>query len=135
MSTQGTSRHVLILSDAEEIQQMLREFLEEEGYEVTSQAYLTGEVEAVTRQSPDAILIDCNRKELEESVEFLKQIRLSPHLRDTPIVACTSAVRIIDDYLPALDEMSVHVIKKPFDIDVLANVIANNLASQQTASS
>ena len=42
----------------------------------------------------DAILIDCNRMELEESVSYLREIRALPHLRDTPIIASTSAVKL-----------------------------------------
>lgn len=135
MSEQGTSSHVLVLSDAEDIQQILQELLEDEGYRVTTQAYLTGAIDAIASQTPDAILIDCNRMELDESVAFLGEIRSYAHLRDIPIVACTSAVRLIEAYQPTIQELDIQVIRKPFDIDILAGVIAESLALRHRAPS
>lgn len=128
MAEQDTRRHVFVLSDAEDLHSVIRELLEDEGYRVTSGAYLMGDINVVTSQSPDAILIDCNRMELEESLAFLRTLRSWPHLQDIPIVACTSAVRLVDDYHVELKELSVRVIKKPFDINNLADIISDSLA-------
>jgi CheY-like chemotaxis protein len=128
MADEHEPGRVLVLSDAEDIQSVLRELLEDEGYRVTTGAYLTGDIDTVTSRSPDAILIDCNRMELDESVRFLRTLRSHAHLRDTPIIACTSAVRLIDAYRPQIEELELHVIPKPFDLNILAAVIADSLA-------
>src|SRR5687767_6211963 len=128
MSEQVHPGHILVLSDTEDIHAVIRELLEDEGYRVTSGAYLTGDIDAVTSQAPDAILIDCNRMELDGSVAFLTEIRSWPHLRDIPIVACTSAVRLVDDYHEAIESLDLQIVKKPFDIDTLASIISDSLA-------
>lgn len=135
MAEQGTPGHVLVLSDAEDISLLIRELLEDEGYRVTSGAYLAGDIDEVTGLAPDAILIDCNSMELDPSVAFLRKVRSYPHLRHIPIVACTSAVKLIDEYRPQVEELGLHVIKKPFDINDLAVVIAEGLAGHTNAPS
>ena len=126
-------RHVLVLSDAEDIHFVIRELLEDEGYDVTSLAYLTGDVSAVTSLTPDAILIDCNRMELDESVSFLQTLRSWPHLQDIPIVACTSAVRAVDAYHDQIAPLDVQIVKKPFDINKLASIMSGSLAGRPSS--
>jgi CheY-like chemotaxis protein len=130
MVEQSEQRHVLILSDAEDIHALLRELLEDEGYRVSSLPYLTGDMADVTAQTPDAILIDCNRMELDGSVAFLRSLRSHAHMREIPIVACTSAVRLIDAYRPQIDELRLRVVPKPFDINDLAAVMAESLSGR-----
>lgn len=133
MAGHATREHILVLSDTEDVLLVIRELLEDEGYEVSVDAYLTGDVESVKRTSPDAILIDCNRMELEESVGYLREIRSLPHFRDIPIIASTSAVRIIDDYQPQVEELGLRVLRKPFDIDNLAEIVAESLGGRPPA--
>jgi CheY-like chemotaxis protein len=133
MAERETSRHVLVLSDAEEIHLVIRDVLEDEGYRVTSGAYLNGDIGNVTRESPDAILIDCNRMDLDQSVMFLREVRSWPHLREIPIIACTGAVRQIEEYRPQVDELGLRIILKPFDIDELAMVVAGSFAGKPPA--
>lgn len=133
MTAHATREHILVLSDAEDVLTVIRELLEDEGYRVTVDAYLTGNVASVKKASPDAILIDCNRMELEESVSYLREIRALPHLRDTPIIASTSAVRIIDNYQPQVEELGLRILRKPFDIEKLAEVVAESLDERPPA--
>lgn len=125
MSDQGVPRHILVLSDDEDVRLVIRDLLEDEGYRVTNRPYLTGDTEEVLRATPDAILIDCSRKELDESVAFLHRVRAVPHLTDIPVIASTSAVKVIDDYQHEVDALRLHVVRKPFDIEVLADVVAS----------
>jgi CheY-like chemotaxis protein len=127
MAERDTHAHVLVLSDAQDIHSLIRELLVDEGHRVTSGSYLTGDIGAVTSQAPDVILIDCNRMDLDESVDFLRTIRSYAHLRDIPIVACTSAVRVIDNYLSQIEELNLQIVKKPFDINNLAIIVADSL--------
>ena len=130
MSDQDVPRHILVLSDDEDVRLVIRDLLEDEGYRVTNRPYLTGDTEAVLRETPDAILIDCSRKELDESVTFLHRVRGVPHLADIPIITSTSAVKVIDDYQHEVDALRLLVVRKPFDIELLANVVAQAFADQ-----
>ena len=128
MARQGARGQILVLSDSQDMQFVIRELLEDEGYGVDTGPYLTGDIETVASSSPDAIVIDCNRMELEESVTYLRAIRAFPHLGEIPIIASTSAVRIIDEFQSEVDEMGLRVLRKPFDIEVLATALNEQLA-------
>ena len=124
MSDRRAPRHILVLSDDEDIRLVIHDLLEEEGYRVTHRPYLTGALEEVLRSTPDAIVIDCSRMDLNESVAFLRTVRGEDHLRAIPIIASTSAVKVIDAYGDEVEELGLRIIRKPFDIDLLAGVVA-----------
>lgn len=124
MSEGHVPRQILVLSDDEDVRLVIHDLLEEEGYRVSNRPYLTGDAETTLRATPDAILIDCNRMELDESIAFLHRVRDQPHLAHIPIIASTSAVKIIDNYQHEVDALGVRVLRKPFDIEMLADVVA-----------
>lgn len=133
MARRIESPHILVLSDDEDVRLVIEDLLEEEGYRVTHGPYLTGDIAEVLRSTPDAIVIDCNRMELDESVSFLRTVRNASHLREIPIIASTSAVKIIDGYGDEVAELGLRVIRKPFDIDRLAVVVAECFPSDGSA--
>lgn len=135
MSDQRGPRHILVLSDDEDVRIVIHDVLEEEGYRVTNRPYLTGDAGETLRATPDAILIDCNRKELDESVEFLRTVRAEPHLREIPIIASVSAVKILDDYQHEVDALGLRVLRKPFDIERLVVVVAECFAERPSPAS
>lgn len=130
MSDARAPRHILVLSDDEDVRLVIHDLLEEEGYRVTDRPYLSGDTETTLRATPDAILIDCNRMELDASVEFLRIVRSEPHLREIPIIASVSAVKILDDYQHEVNALGLRVLRKPFDIERLAEVIAECFAER-----
>lgn len=131
MTGDSNSRHLLVLSDDEDVRLVIQDLLEEEGYRVTHRPYLTGDTDEVLRSTPDGIVIDCNRKGLDESVAFLSTVREVPHLAGIPIIASTSAVRVIDQYQDVIDELAIHILRKPFDIELLAEVVASCFAENE----
>lgn len=135
MSDQRGPRHILVLSDDEDVRIVIHDVLEEEGYRVTNRPYLTGDAGETLRATPDAILIDCNRKELDESVEFLRTVRAEPLLREIPIIASVSAVKILDDYQHEVDALGLRVLRKPFDIERLVVVVAECFAERPSPAS
>ena len=135
MSDQSGPRHILVLSDDEDVRLVIQDLLVEEGYRVTNGPYLSGDTEEVLRATPDAILIDCNRMELDASVTFLRTVRAVPNLRDTPVIASVSAVKILDDYQDEVDALGLHVLRKPFDIEMLADVVAECFAEKPSPAS
>jgi len=130
MSGQLVPRHILVMSDTEDVRLVIHDLLVEEGYRVTHHPYLTGDIATVTGASPDAIVIDCNRMDLDESVAYLRRVRQQAHLRDIPIIASTSAVRVIDRYAAEVEELHLRVLRKPFDIEILAGIVAECLSDR-----
>ena len=55
--------------------------------------------------------------------QFLQILKMDRDTRDIPVIACTAAVRLVEELQTHLDDMGVSVVLKPFDIDhVLAEV-------------
>jgi CheY-like chemotaxis protein len=132
MAGERVGRHILVLGDDEDVRLVIGDLLDEEGYQVSHGPYLDGDTEAVLRTTPDAIVIDCNRMDLDGSVAFLRRVRAQPHLAGIPIVASTSAVKVVDQYQQEVDALGLHIIRKPFDIELLADAVAACFTDQRS---
>ncbi len=65
--------------------------------------------------------------------QFRQMLRMDRATRRIPVVACTAAVRIVEDLRPHLDGMGVAVVLKPVDIDHLLEVMTDALAGGAAA--
>jgi CheY-like chemotaxis protein len=132
MSSDGRQWHVLVVNDTQEILDLMRDLLEEEGYRVTtSLAFL--DIGKARELAPDVIIQDLLFEQTQEQGwEFLTLIRMDPELARVPLILCTAAVPTIKDPEMAqqLDQLGVRVILKPFNIDELLTVLAEVLGAQ-----
>ena len=116
-------RHVLLCDDSPEIQDLLREILEGEGYRVSPcPEPLT--LTEVRRQQPDLVVLDHMLTEGEGSGwQLLAELRADPDLARLPIVVCTGAVHKVRQEDARLRALNAQVVTKPFDIDDLLGAV------------
>ena len=132
MSADGRQRHVLVVNDTQEILDLLRELLEEEGYRVTTSLSFL-DMNKLRDLAPDVIVQDLLFEQVQEQGwKFLTLVRLDPQLARVPLILCTAAVRTImePEMARQLDRLGVRVVLKPFDIEELLTVLADVLAAQ-----
>jgi CheY-like chemotaxis protein len=140
MSADGRQPHVLIINDTQEILDLMRELLEDEGYRVTTSLALL-DIAKVRGLEPDIIVQDLLFEGTQElGWKFLTMARLDPALARIPLVLCTAAVRTVRDPEMAeqLDRQGIRVVLKPFTIDDLLTTLsevlnAHSLIDQATA--
>ena len=80
---------ILVVEDFSDARELMRIVLEAEGYRVLAAGNGIDGVETAQRERPDAILMDMSLP-LMDGCQATKQIRQSPSLRNSPIIACTA---------------------------------------------
>jgi CheY-like chemotaxis protein len=95
MTADGRQPHILIVNDTQEILDLLRELLEEEGYRVSTFV----ETLTLTRlkmAKPDVIIQDLLFEGMQDTGwMFFSMSRLDPDLAPVPLILCTAAVSVV----------------------------------------
>lgn len=121
---------ILVVNDTQEILEMFRLLLEEEGYEaiLSSMPILkAGEVEQI---HPDLILLDVVFGDQKTGWQMLEVLKLQRSTANIPVIVCTAAAREVQEQEGHLVAQNVRVIYKPFDIDELLEMIKKLLSAQ-----
>ena len=125
--------HVLVVNDTQAILDLMRDLLEEEGYQV-SVSIQTLDLTRIKALQPDLIIQDLLFADgsQETGWHFLMMVRLDPELAHIPMILCTAAMDPIKDPDMAenLNRHGVRVLLKPFNIDELVTAITEMLAAQ-----
>jgi CheY-like chemotaxis protein len=117
--------HVLIVDDDQPLRELLREMLEEEGYQVTEVAQGNAALELL-RRSPHrfVVLLDYlmpggDGKQVLQTVS--RDVALSTR---HAYVLVTARTRLSRPVLETANTLSVPVVRKPFDLEVLLQTVA-----------
>jgi CheY-like chemotaxis protein len=126
MSADGRQPHILIINDTQEILDLMKELLEEEGYRVTTSLALL-DLAKVKALAPDIMIQDLLFEGTQElGWKFLTLVRLDPELARIPLILCTAAVRTVNDPEMAeqLNRQGIRVVLKPFTIENLLTTLS-----------
>ena len=80
---------ILVVEDNQLNRELLRDWLEVEGYEVWPAADLNASYEVFSKRPPDAVLLDINLGS-ESGLDLLAWMRQKPELREIPVIAVTA---------------------------------------------
>jgi two-component system cell cycle response regulator DivK len=83
------SKRILVIEDTEDNRQILRDLLNNAGFEVIEATDGAAGVEAAGRVGPDLILMDIQLPVI-DGYEATRRIKADPALRHIPIIAVTS---------------------------------------------
>ncbi|EOR96565.1 response regulator receiver protein [Arcticibacter svalbardensis MN12-7] len=115
-------KKILVVENDQDIREILTVILTEEGYEIIT--FKSTEIisEHIIAYKPDAILLDIIRP-TDEGTELCRQIKAAETTKHIPVIVMSTYTKT-----EVLEEICADkVIAKPFDIDVLVNVIQNKL--------
>lgn len=124
-------KHILVVNDTQEILEMFRALLEEEGYRVTLYTYKPHEIDFVREVMPDLIILDYMFGREGIGWQLLQKLRMDRELSAIPVVVCTTAVKKVRELEGHLKTMNVGVVIKPFDIQTLLDEVALKLSEGQ----
>ena len=119
--------HILVVNDTQDILEIFRLLLEDEGYKVTLSSFPLQKVGEITRLNPDLIILDVIFGEEKLGWQMLQLLKMQPATASIPIIICTAAekaVREMEGYLVSKD---VIVVYKPFELHDLLNAVAQAL--------
>ncbi len=115
-------KHIFVINDTVAILDLFRELLEEEGYRVTTDGFSVELMEMLGRvkaDRPDLLVLDFIIQDEGRGWQFLQMLKMDRETADIPVIACTAAVKLVEELQMHLDTMGVSVVLKPFDIEHL----------------
>ncbi len=122
-------KHVLVINDTQEILDLFRTILEDEGdYHVTLSSFPL-KVKEVAELNPDLIILDYMFGEQKLGWQMLQMLKMSQDTSQIPIIICTVSIQDVRDQEGYLTSKGVHVVFKPFDVDDLLSAIEKSFLS------
>ena len=117
------ARNILVVEDDRNISDLIRMYLEKEGFEVRS-AYDGGKaIEEYDKQAPDMVLLDIMLPD-EDGLSILKSLRTRADTQKIPVILVTAKSTEIDK-VKGLDGGADDYIAKPFGVmEMIARVKA-----------
>jgi CheY-like chemotaxis protein len=120
-------RNILVVEDSPTIQQMLKTFLEEEGFSVHMCSKMEDAVDILNRTRIDIVLSDViiESKDAKTGYHILKYIRNTPELRNIPVIIMTNR-RGSDTAAGTARRLGANAfLKKPFKMNELTQLLAS----------
>lgn len=121
-------KHILVVNDSQELLEIFRRILEEEGYKVTLYSYTLEEMAEVERINPDLIILDIVFGAQQASGwNMLEKLKLNCFTESIPVIICSAATNAVREQQGYLTTKGVQVLLKPFNIDDLLHTIEKAL--------
>ena len=115
------SRHtILIVDDSDDIREIVRDFLEGEGFEVSDARDGAAGLRALEGDLPCALILDLMMPVM-DGWQVLERLRADPRTASLPVLVITAAT---ERHLPA----GVPVLRKPFTASRLLSEIERSLS-------
>ena len=125
------SARILVVNDTQEILELFRMLLEEEGYEVILSGFPIQQISDVERINPDLIILDFVFGDQKIGWQMLQMLKMQRSTALIPVIVCTAALDMVREQEGYLVSQGVHVVLKPFDIDHLMVNVKQLLESHE----
>jgi DNA-binding response OmpR family regulator len=128
-----TKTHIVVVNDTQEILELFREILEEEGYKVSLYSFAFNDINEIVKLDPDLVILDLMIGGESVGWQLLQKMKMDRRTAKLPIVVCTAALQLMQEIEGHLRAKGVGVILKPFDIDELVQQVQDLLISDSDA--
>jgi len=121
------SKHILVVNDTQDILEIFRILLEDEGYKVTLSSFPLQKVSEIRKLAPDLIILDVVFGEEKLGWQMLQLLKMQPLTAGIPVIICTAsekAVREMEGYLVSKNVLTVY---KPFELEDLLMAVRQSL--------
>ncbi len=127
------AKHILVINDTQEILDLFREILEEEGYRVSLYSYAFQDIAEVRDVRPDLVILDFVIGGETHGWQMLQKMKMTRATMHIPVIVCTAALSLARELDGHLRTKNVAVVLKPFDIDDLVDVVSSALNKGDSA--
>ena len=126
-------RHILVVEDNDLSRELLCDWLESEGYQVTSASALDQAFDAIKKLPPDAVLLDVQLGD-QDGLSMASWMRRQPALSHIPIIAVTAHAMVTEQ--ESIFQAGCNAcVPKPIDFKVLTQQLQQWLAVPATGRS
>ena len=123
--------HIVVIEDNHEIQQLLVDILELNGYQASTANDGAQGLKLVQETQPDLVISDIMMPKM-DGFELLEKLRASSQFNDLPIILLTARV-MMDDRLKGLESGAQDYITKPFEMKELLYKVKNLLQLKKSS--
>ncbi|MBV9578731.1 MAG: response regulator [Chloroflexi bacterium] len=114
--------------------ELMRELLErEEGFDVLICREWENAYQFVKSERPDLVILDIRMDGEELGWTILNLLTLDPQTRRIPAIVCSAAVQSLHKHQPWLDKFGICALPKPFDLEMLLEMVHRVLATHSRA--
>ena len=114
---------ILVVNDTQEILELFRELLEEEGYEVVLYSFAITDMREIERIRPDLIILDYIFGGERAGWQMLQKLKMRRTTATIPVIVCTAAIREVREIEGYLQAQGITLVAKPFNLDDLFEAI------------
>jgi CheY-like chemotaxis protein len=107
---------------------LIRELLEEAGYEALASAEPHEPYEFAKETQPDLVILDVVYREEGRSLTALDKLTLDPETAHIPVIVCSTAAGTLQSLERRRKDVGIRVLEKPFDLDSLLEMVRVSLA-------
>lgn len=125
----------LVVNDTQEILDLFRDILSEEGFDAVLSSYAPKELGTIIEVDPDLVILDFLIGDEAQGWQLLQKMKMHRETSNIPCVVCTGAISLVKELEGHLAAKNVGVVLKPFDIDDLMETVRNTMATHQHAAS
>ena len=122
---------ILVVNDTQEILELFRLLLEEEGYEVILSGFPIQQITDLERINLDLIILDFVFGDQKTGWQMLQMLKMQRSTAIIPVIVCTAALDMVREQEGYLVSQGVHVVFKPFDIDHLISSVKQLLEAHE----
>jgi CheY-like chemotaxis protein len=124
----NSPKHILVVNDTQEILELFRAILEEEGgYAVTLTSIRPQMLDMVKEIKPDLIISDHVFGDEKVGWQFIQRLKMDRETANIPLIVCSGAVKELREMEGYLTSKDIGVLYKPFDVDELLLLVATKL--------
>lgn len=121
---EGASRgHILVVNDTQEILDLFRAILEEEGYRLSLYSFAFEDLAVIKERQPDLIILDLLIGNEDHGWQLLQKLKMDRETAGVPVIVCSAALHLLRQLEGHLKEKGVGIVPKPFDIDDLIRAV------------
>lgn len=122
-----TAKHILVINDTQDILDLFREILEEDGYRVSLYSFVFQDIAEIRDLLPDLVILDFVIGGEAQGWQMLQKMKMTRETMDIPVIVCTAALSLARELDGHLRAKNVGVVLKPFDIDDLLEAVDSSL--------
>ncbi|MBV9322954.1 MAG: response regulator [Chloroflexi bacterium] len=121
-----------VIDDDTAFLELMHDLLEEEeDFEVLIHREWDNAYEFVKERRPDLVILDIRIGGEERGWTILNLLTLDPMTRPIPVIVCSAAIQSLHDHQPWLDKFGICALPKPFDLEMLLEMVDRVLAQER----
>jgi DNA-binding response OmpR family regulator len=110
---------IAVINDDPAIVDMLKEFLQDVGYETIECFAGDGSYELIRQEKPALVIIDLQMEHPEAGLHVLQKLRADPTTVNIPVIICSADGRTLHEKAAEIQAHQADILEKPFHLDSL----------------